>query len=179
MNPLGVSLREISDRESLLCYDGYMKYFVVRHGQTDANRMTRMAFGAEGAPINKTGKMQAQLLGLALREQGINPTADLVAVSELLRTRQTAEHAGFKRIVVNSLLNEINTSEPEKTLQLVAQARVPRKAIKAAEALLAQPPLERIWITHGLVIAALEVLLDISDKDSFVPDFCEIRILEF
>lgn len=156
-----------------------MKYFVVRHGKTDANRMTRVTFGVEGAPINEAGEEQAKSLKLVLLGKGINPETEPVAVSELIRTKQTAETAGFKRIFINSLLNEINTSDPEKTLELIAQAKVPDKAIEAAKALIANPPSEQVWVTHGLVIAALEVQLGISNKDKFIPDYCEVREIEF
>lgn len=156
-----------------------MKYFVARHGQTDANRITRVAFGVKGPPINDAGNEQAKLLKRVLLEKGVNPETEPIAVSELLRTKQTAESAGFKKIFINSLLNEINTGDPKKTLELVAQAKVPDKAIEAAKALIASPPAEKVWVTHGLIIAALEILLEVSDKDKFIPDFCEVREIEF
>ncbi len=156
-----------------------MKYFVVRHAQTDANRITRAAFGVEGAPINDTGKEQAKSLKRILLEKGIDPETEPVAVSELLRARQTAEVAGFKRIFINGLLNEVNADNPEKTLDLISQAKVPEMAARAAQALIANPPSEQVWVTHGLLIAALESELGISNMDKFIPDYCEVREIEF
>jgi hypothetical protein len=99
-----------------------------------------------------------------------------VAVSELLRTKQTAEIAGFKTININPLLNEVNTPDPVHTKELIKQKILPEEALAAAKALLSNPPKEGVWVTHGLVIAALEQLLKIQ-APAFIADFCEIREL--
>lgn len=156
-----------------------MKYLVIRHGQTDANRLNRIAFGKEGAPINDLGVVYAKELGKKLAILGIDISNEFVAVSELLRTKQTAEVAGFINLKINPMLNEINTDDPQRTLELVSQAKLPAQAIIAAKAILANPPEEKIWVTHGLVIAALLVELGISERDKFIPDYCEIREIEF
>lgn len=141
--------------------------------------MHRAVFGVEGAPINQTGIKQAMLLNEELKKNGIHIETEAVAVSELLRTRQTAETAGFKNVRVNSILNEININDPELTLKLVAEAKLPKRAIDTAKTILANPPKEKIWITHGLVIAALLVELGVSDREHFIPDYCELREIEF
>lgn len=156
-----------------------MKYLLIRHAKTDANRLTRVAFGKEGAPINVFGEQQAQELRKKLIKIGIDTNKEVVAVSELLRTKQTAESAGFKHFSVNSVLNEVNTDNPQRTLELVAQAKLPEQAIVAAKAIVAKPPKEKIWVTHGLVIAAIQVELGLSDPQNFIPDYCEIREVEF
>ena len=156
-----------------------MKYLVIRHGQTDANRLNRAAFGAKGAPLNDLGINQAKLLHDKLISFGINPATQAIAVSELARTHQTAEVAGFKHIFVNNILNEINTSNPELTLQMVARHEVPKQAIKAAKAIIKNPPKEQIWITHGLVVIALQYVLGVTNKDRFEPGYCEIREINF
>lgn len=155
-----------------------MKYLLIRHAKTDANRLTRITFGKKGAPINDIGKRQAQVLGRRLAKLEIDTSIAIVAVSELLRTKQTAEIAGFKHIKVNSVLNEINTNNPHKTQELVTQAKLPGRAIIAAREILADPPKEKIWITHGLVIAAILFELGLSDPQNFIPDYCEIREIE-
>jgi broad specificity phosphatase PhoE len=152
-----------------------MNYLLVRHAQTDASRLTRVAFGKYGAPLNEVGLLQVEALVKELERRGINAEAEPVAVSQLLRAKQTAEYAGFKNISVNKLLNEINTGNPEKTLQLVAQGKLPKEAIDAATAILANPPIEKIWITHGLVIAALYVEMGQTNPQRFIPNYCEIR----
>lgn len=151
-----------------------MRYLLIRHGKTDANRLTRAAFGIEGALLNEEGMQQARDLGLLLKKRGIDLGATAVAVSELLRTRQTAEVAGFIDISTNSLLNEVNTGNPAQTLELVAHGELPKEAQQAARALLAKPPSQPVWVTHGLVIAALLVELDMSDSEHFIPSFCEV-----
>jgi hypothetical protein len=151
-----------------------MQYLLIRHAKTDANRLTRAAFGKKGAPINGLGLRQAQKLATELRRRGIDTDKERVAVSELLRTRQTAESAGFKNISVNSVLNEVKTSDPQRTQELLAKAQLPYEAIAAARTILSNPPAEKIWITHGQVIAAILVELGLSNPNKLEPDFCEI-----
>lgn len=154
-----------------------MKYLVIRHGKTDANRLTRAVFGKSGAPLNDEGQVQAKKLKSKLKSLGINDTTP-VAVSELLRTHETATYAGLKNITINPLLNEVNTSDPQRTLDLVAEGKLPQEAIEAAEAIINNPPKEKVWITHGLVVAAIQELLGRSDNQSFIPDYCEVRTVD-
>jgi phosphohistidine phosphatase SixA len=152
---------------------------VVRHAQTDANRITRVLYGKEGASINELGVSQAKKLASELSSYGIDPNTEPVAVSELKRTYQTATEAGFKNIVINPLLNEVMTNKPAKTQQLVKSQRVPEEALRVARALLANPPKEKFLITHGLVIAALAIELGVDYENNLIPRFCEIREFTF
>lgn len=151
-----------------------MKYLIIRHAKTDANRLTRAVFGKSGAPINDEGRQQAEKLHNELIIRNINLATELVVVSELLRTQQTAELAGFKNITVNPLLNEVNTADPKHTLELVAQGKLPEEAIVAATALLANPPKQKIWVTHGLVIAGLLEITNSANPENLIPKHCEI-----
>lgn len=63
-----------------------MNLYVVRHGQTDYN-VQKLIQGASNVPVNETGKKQALMLKTEIDKLKI----DLVIVSPLLRTRQTAE----------------------------------------------------------------------------------------
>lgn len=150
---------------------------VIRHGKTDANRLTRAVFGKAGAPLNDEGQVQAKKLKSKLKSLGVNDTTP-VAVSELLRTHETATNAGLENIIINPLLNEVNTSDPQRTLDLVAEGKLPQEAIKAAEAIINNPPKEKVWVTHGLVIAAIQELLGRGDNQSFIPDYCEVRTVD-
>jgi len=136
-----------------------------------------MDYGKQGAPLNDTGILRAKALRAELQQYGLGLDREPVAVSELLRTSQTAEQAGCKLLVVNPLLNEVNTGDPAKTNELISQGMVPKEAIVAARKLLAQPPAQKVWFTHGLVVAAL--LRELHRTDKFVPDFCEIVEMEF
>ena len=156
-----------------------MKYLLIRHAKTDANRLTRAVFGKLGAPINDEGKQQAEKLHDELIKRNIDSATEPVVVSELLRTQQTAELAGFKNITVNPLLNEVNTADPKQTLELVAQGELPEEAIVAAHAILANPPKQKIWVTHGLVIAAIRQVLNVSGTEDLVPKHCEIVEIDF
>lgn len=65
-----------------------MRVVVVRHGETDWNLNGRMQ-GHAPVPLNETGRAQADRVGRYLaREYAF----DRVVSSDLLRTRQTAEH---------------------------------------------------------------------------------------
>ncbi len=156
-----------------------MKYLIIRHAKTDANRLTRAVFGKSGAPINDEGKQQAAGLRHELTRLNIDIETEPVAVSELLRTKQTAELAGFKNITVNPLLNEVNTADPKHTLELVAQGKLPEETIVAAKAILANPPKQKIWVTHGLVMAGILQVLGLTDPYNLIPKHCEIIEISF
>jgi broad specificity phosphatase PhoE len=155
-----------------------MRYILIRHGKTDANRLTRAAFGKHGAPLNKVGISQAKQLREQLLTYDFKPAVEPVAVSELLRTAQTARYAGLHNTSTYPLLNEVKTADPQHTQQLIEKRILPAEAIKVAEKLLANPPRERIWVTHGLVIAALLQELGKLEPDTFIPGFCEIIEIE-
>ncbi|HVV26080.1 MAG TPA: phosphoglycerate mutase family protein [Candidatus Saccharimonadales bacterium] len=96
-----------------------MRYILIRHGKTDANRLTRATFGKQGAPLNDQGIFQAKKLREQLLARGIDLATVTVAVSELLRTTQTAQYAGLKNITAYALLNEVKTPDPRHTQQLI------------------------------------------------------------
>ena len=62
------------------------KWFLVRHGETDANKEGRM-LGRSDTPLNETGREQARQLAEKLRSHSI----DLIITSDLSRARETAE----------------------------------------------------------------------------------------
>ena len=62
-----------------------VKIYLVRHGETDANRDGRFQ-GASDAPINATGRRQAKALGERLKSHSI----DAVYSSPQTRARETA-----------------------------------------------------------------------------------------
>jgi 2,3-bisphosphoglycerate-dependent phosphoglycerate mutase len=66
--------------------DPMIDLWLVRHGETDFNRALRFQ-GHLDAPLNALGMRQAQRLGEHLAAQDVRP----LLVSDLLRTRQTAE----------------------------------------------------------------------------------------
>lgn len=152
-----------------------MLHLLVRHAKTDANRVIRQAFGKQGAPLNAAGIQQAKVLLQQLLAYHLDLTEEPVAVSELLRTKQTAEFAGFTHIVVNSVLNEVNTPDPQKTSALVQRGILPEGATEAARKVLANPPKEMVWVTHGLLIAAILLELKLADSQKLIPDFCGVR----
>jgi broad specificity phosphatase PhoE len=162
-----------------------MPILVVRHALSEANNRDNvgtLAFAAEGAPLMDKGEDQAREGAMKLRDMyGVTPATTSVAVSHLLRTRQTALVMGFpeERITAYRLLDEVAHGMEGITLRAMLDGgELPPAAFKAAEALLAQPPAERVWVTHGLVIAALSNVLGVSGRyERLIPRFCEVREL--
>lgn len=65
-----------------------MPLFLVRHGQTDWNLAKRFQSRTD-VPLNQTGRVQAALIGDALREKSLQ--FERVSTSPLGRARETAE----------------------------------------------------------------------------------------
>lgn len=146
---------------------------VIRHGKSEGTRLNRALFGKQGGSLNELGKKQARELHKELLARGIDFSI-AVAVSELVRTHQTAKIAGFSNLVVHPELNEINTANPQATIDNLAKGVIAPEATSAAKKLIANPPREAIWFAHGMLIAALCQELSVNTK-TLVPDFCEVR----
>lgn len=156
-----------------------MKRFVIRHGATGVKRDERKAFGVQGPPIDELGQKQAAELKKNLIKLGIDPSTEPVAVSNFLRTRQTAEFAGFTNIQARPVLDEIFTGIPGEELRAMLEVeKLPLIVLERAQAILDNPPKEKLWITHGLVIMGLKQLLSVK-ADSFDPPNCEILEIDF
>lgn len=154
-----------------------MKYLVIRHAKTDASNQTRAAFGKAGAPLSEIGRNQAKELGERLKSLGVDYDMP-VAVSELIRTHETANAAGFADLHVTPLLNEVAITDPVQVREFVEEKKLPQAALDAAKAIIKNPPQEKIWVTHGPVIAAIQELLGRGENVSFIPDYCEVREIE-
>lgn len=150
-----------------------MTYYLIRHGKTDASDFDRAKYGAQGAPLNDIGILQAERLRNDLAKHGIIPADTEVASSELLRAVQTAQQAGFVHINTNALLNEINTGDIQTTIKLLLEGKVPNLALERAEAILNNPPKAKVWVTHGLVIAAVRYVLGMTEG-ALEPENCGI-----
>lgn len=122
---------------------------------------------------------QARQMGTVLeRDYGIDVSETPVAVSELRRSQETAFFAGFKRLVVYTSLNEIDHGLNLPDLRAMLDAgQLPAMANEGAAAILEDPPVEPVWITHGLVIAGLCAVTGIDQGSRLIPRFCEIREL--
>lgn len=159
-----------------------MKIIVARHGLSEANNQNNIgtiAFANPNALLMDLGKQQAKELGTQLRSKGFDLNC-AVAVSELQRTQLTARFAGFKYLHKYSLLNEVSHGLPLLELrQLIDSKVLPQEAIDQANSLLNDPPKEQLWISHGLVIAGLCKVLKVHQNKRLIPNFCEIRDLEF
>ncbi len=155
-----------------------MLRFVIRHGETGVRRNDRKLHGIHGPPLNNEGKIQAQRLHTEFVKLNIDPRYHPVAVSEFLRTKQTAEEAGFLLVTQYKILNEISTGLKQNDLKkFINDRQLPQIVLDKAKELLDRPPKEKIWITHGLVIMGLHQLLGISEKP-FDPPKGTINILE-
>lgn len=162
-----------------------MSKLLIRHGLSEANNRDNvgtMAFAAHDAPLMELGKEQARERAAHLPlEYDVDVKAEPVAVSTMLRTWQTAEHMGFtpQNISCYELLDEVTHGMEGAALRMLLDSGgLPDAAIEAAHAILNSPPEERVWVTHGLVIASLCRVLGVSDQfERHIPWFCEARLL--
>lgn len=162
-----------------------MPKLVIRHAISEANNRDNigtMAFGAKDAPLmEELALPQMRKCAHELRTKyKLNPAHVEAATSELLRTQQTAEGIGFKiRKPPYALLNEVEHGIEGSVLkQMLKDKQLPSAALAAARAILADPPSEKVLVTHGLVIAGLCHILEIQHEfEYFIPKFCEIRVL--
>ncbi|MEO7617210.1 MAG: phosphoglycerate mutase family protein [Candidatus Saccharibacteria bacterium] len=157
--------------------------YLVRHGLSEANNRDNIgtpAFASTGAPLMELGREHARKAGVELVQDWSHDPLMPVAVSELLRTQETAFEAGFVRQKTYPILNESYSELDYPALrQLLDDGDLPAAAFESARLLLADPPLEKVWFTHGLVIAGVCDILGIADQfDSLIPRFGEIRKIE-
>lgn len=89
------------------------KWFLVRHGETDANKNGIIDGGGEiNSPLNENGRRQAEGVAKSLKGLGI----DLVISSDLLRAKQTAEIISKEigaEVIFDSALRERHWGEYE------------------------------------------------------------------
>lgn len=157
-----------------------MSIIVVRHGLSEANNhenIGTLAFGAADAPLMEKGREQARAVGTVLLDDYAIRPDEPVAVSTYLRTQQTATEAGFTRQTQYEQLREVDHGMDLADLRAMLDAnRIPDTAVAHAESLLGAMPPERVWFTHGLVIAGLCKVLDVY-TDRLKPRFGEVREL--
>lgn len=156
-----------------------MEVYVARHGVSRANDKDSPAFGSAEAALLPAGEQQATDMGVEFSDKySIIPESIGVAVSRLRRAQQSARCAGFIKLTITPLLDEVTTKMSQDELyDCLTNKYVPRASIEAAEKLLATPPEQTVWITHGLVIAGLCEVLGVPNEHRFIPRFCEIRQL--
>ncbi len=158
------------------------KVIIIRHAKAIGGRHDRHLFPKEGAPLSDEGRVAALKLKTVLEQLGIDTEKEPVAISQLIRTKQTAQIAGFKKMNEYGILNEVNTGlSPEELNKVIANKDVPKIAKKAAMNLLKNPPKENIWVTHGMLIAALAEELGIIKKVLYIPELAsatEIEIIQ-
>ena len=147
---------------------------LIRHAKAIGGRYDRHLFPEEGAPLSDQGVEDAKSLNDTLQNLNID-FQQTVAVSELLRTKQTAIYAGFQYVKQYDVLNEIDSGMAEPELEeLIKNKEVPRQAVIAAKRLLKNPPEEDIWVTHGMLIAGIGHVLNIPTTDLYIPDMASI-----
>ncbi|HUD06867.1 MAG TPA: phosphoglycerate mutase family protein [Candidatus Saccharimonadales bacterium] len=161
-----------------------MSKLVARHGLSEANNYENYgtpAFGNTEAPLMPKGREQSSELGglLAVRF-GIDVATEPVAVTMMRRTQETAIIAGFRRLSIYPELNEEKGGlSDEQVREALAARRPPEATINAAKSIIEKPPIEKIWITHAFLIAAIcqELGVYTDESERFTPRFCEVREL--
>jgi hypothetical protein len=164
----------------------------IRHGHSTANvaeipsAMTAedLAFANRSAGLTKRGEAECIQLAAALSiEYGIDTSTTHVAVSEFKRTNQMTKLLGFREeeewTKPYRVLNEVDHEMELDVLRaMLRRNEIPAIALQTAEATLERSPKEKVWITHGLLIAGLCIVLDIADQyERLVPRQCEVRQL--
>ena len=144
--------------------------YIVRHGQSEGNRHNRADFGKEGGALIDAGIAEAKALKDKFLEMGIDTKTEPAAISELKRTYETAIYAGFTKLHKYGSLNEVDSALKPKELDgMIKQKKTPDDAIIRAQSLLANPPTENIWVTHGVMIAGIASELGIPPDQLFIP----------
>lgn len=159
-----------------------MNILVVRHGLSQANNRENYgtpAFGSANASLMDEGTVQATQAGEILKnEYHVSPDTTPVAVSNMRRTWETANFAGFHILRPYESLNEAMRGLTLEQIQHIRRTReLPLPALRVAEKILDNPPEEDIWFTHGLVIASMCKILNVHQNRPAIPTFCEIREL--
>jgi hypothetical protein len=85
-----------------------MSVLIARHSISDANIEGHLAFGKREARLTQEGRGWAKGLGWCFMSfYDINPAETPAAVSELFRSPETAIEAGFRKLAIYSILNEV------------------------------------------------------------------------
>lgn len=165
---------------------------VIRHGRSTANEpgvpsgMTAegLAFANRFAELDDKGKRECNELAAILpTEHGVDAYNTHVAMSEFVRTHQTAMLLGFRGDLATPYreLNEVDHGMALETLRvMLRQNQIPPIALRTAETTLQRAPSESIWVSHGLLIAGMCAVLGITNRyERPVPRQCEVRQLTF
>jgi hypothetical protein len=131
-----------------------MSKLLIRHGLSDANDRERYgspAFANPNASLMPKGVEQAMPLGeLLVMQFGINVADEDVGVSEMLRSQETAIFGGFHKFTIYPELNEEKGGLSDENIQIVLATKSPPEAtIKAARAIIENPPPEKVLIMHA------------------------------
>jgi len=155
-----------------------MERLLIRHGETDAD--TRDRSGPHDQPLNERGRIQAVHIRPKLSlEDNIDITTTPVAVSELQRTRQTAQAAGAQIIRSYTILNPLIDLTLEQRDEFRETGILPQHVLDASQNILDNFPEERILVMHGLPITGICKILGIYQELRHpYPDFCEIRVAD-
>jgi len=65
--------------------------YLIRHGETEYNKLNRPAGSEVNIPLNDTGKLQALKTGQYLHDYRLNEPFDMIYSSPMIRTLETAE----------------------------------------------------------------------------------------
>ena len=129
-----------------------------------------------GPPLTQLSVEQARYLGIQLRADEEEFDFSMVAISEMLRTEQTARALGAKATRVYPILNEVLLTDEEK--QMLLRNKIPLSVFERGAEILDDPPEEQVVVSHGGPIAGLCAVLGVQ-VERFLPVHLETRILDF
>jgi broad specificity phosphatase PhoE len=178
------------------------RIILVRHGETDANRLRRFAESGE-IPLTELGFQQARNLAIEIA-QNFKPVALLS--SRYLRARQTSSVLGKALELLPILLDGIHErdfgvlkNQPYHRMgemmrqdpafdsaqpwlwvppdgESLEQVRV--RAVAALDTLCSQSPFDLVVVSHGAVIQSLAAHLTGEWSESHLPPNCGMKIVE-
>lgn len=173
--------------------------YLVRHGESFANKRDFAAFGNVDSPLTEKGIEQAKGLQTIFHGQfDIDPCCyeEPVAVSEYTRAQQTAEYAGFQNREVLPLINESDVDRDIMTgVDVIrkhkAERWVPQETRERACELYTRIKDKdlpyKVYFAHGMFIAGfllecnvrlVEVARPFDEKRGYVPLQAEIIKLQ-
>lgn len=169
------------------------KVLYVRHGQTLSNLARVVSGGVDDSPLTDEGKKQAELAA-----EGIGEAIDLLVVSPLRRTRQTADiiarHIGYNpaKIVVDKRLAEYDAGGAQgqpiegmiaaKLLAFPGVEDPDHFAMRITSALkeLTQESGTVLIVGHGIALRMLDCLKAGNDPKTFydMPRYQNASVIE-
>lgn len=161
-----------------------MQKILIRHGEKDEKAPHEYG----NPPVTFAAVLDAQQIGWHFKPKHGFHLPTTMAVSESMRTHQTAKALGALNVEVYPELNEVhpNIKDPE-LYAMLKRGEIPEIMLEAGEKLRANPPEQQVWVGHELSIAGFTAVValhegrklsDVAKEIRLAPALLEVRFLE-